>query len=221
MIELKSKYLKHLYKPVTYNSPLKRSLSGYEIELCLIDEQGDVSNESDKIIKGCMTIDKKFPIQEEVSHNMIEITALPHSKVQRTALFLINNVEQALDISEKHNLSCIPLASYPGKFNEKMRKKKRYQYSANAIGVTAYNHFFPRCFGFHYHYALPRGVFNEKREFLNKRDSSRIQHTLLDSYNFLIAADPAITTLSQSSPFEGGNIMERIQGCFIGGVERN
>lgn len=204
MPKMKSKYLHHLYNQVEYDFPLKRSLSGYEIELSLIDEQGDISNDSDKIIKGCRAIDNKFHIQEEVAHNMIEITALPHSKVQRTSLFLINNVEQAMNVCEKHHLACIPLACYPGKFKEKMRKKKRYQYSANAIGKDAYNHFYPRCYGFHYHYALPRGVFNQKQEFLNKHDSSKIQHTLLDSYNFLIAADPALTTLCQSSPFEGG-----------------
>ena len=126
MARILSKYLNHFYEQVKYDSPLKRSLSGYEIELCLIDEHGDVSNDSDKIINGCRAIDKKFHIQEEVAHNMIEITALPSSKVQRTALILINNVEQAMNVCEQHNLSCIPLACYPGKFKEKMRKKKNY-----------------------------------------------------------------------------------------------
>ena len=47
-------------------------------------------------------------------------------------------------------------------------------------------------------------MFSYKKRFLKRIAYSKIKKTLLDSYNFLIAIDPIVTTLTQSSPFEGG-----------------
>jgi len=199
-----SKYIQSLYLPVKYSSPLKRSMSGYEIEMCLVDEKGDVSNDSDKILTDCKKDNKKFPIVEEVAHNMVEIFAMPHAKIHKTAIYLIDNVKKVMDVCEKHNLQMIPLGTYPGKFKSSLRKKKRYMYSAKAVGVAEYSAYFPRCFGFHYHYAMPRGMYNPNQKHVKKKFHSKIMHTFLDSYNMLIAADPALTTLTQSSPFANG-----------------
>jgi hypothetical protein len=179
-------------------------MSGYEIEMCLIDERGDVSQEIDKIMALCKAKDKKFPIVDEVSHNMVEINALPHSRIQKTALYLLDNVKQAQEICLENNLSFMPLGTYPGKFKEKLRKDNRYIYSAKALDEKKYSFFYPRCFGFHYHYTLPRGMFNNKTKFLNNPSRSRVKTTLLSSYNLFIAIDPIITTISQSSPFAEG-----------------
>lgn len=133
-----SKYLKKIYTPSRYKSPLKRSLSGYEIELTLVDEKGDVSNKSQKIIDSCKKLDKNFHVSKEVGKNMVEIVALPDTKIQKTALFLLDNLQTVQIICMDKGLSLLPLGTYPGVFKEKTWKKKRYIYPANAINPEKY-----------------------------------------------------------------------------------
>ncbi|MFH0868187.1 MAG: hypothetical protein V1831_02655 [Candidatus Woesearchaeota archaeon] len=200
----KSKYLAHMYDPAKYSSPLKRSMSGYEMEMCLITEKGDVSNSSETIIEQCKKFDKDFPIKKEVGKNMVEVIAMPYAKIQKSSMSFIRNIRKVLDICEKNNLYLMPLGAYPGTFKEDVWKKKRYLYPAKAIGEKKYFYYYSRLYSFHYHYTLPKGVFDKEKKVLNKKSFSRIGKTVLDSYNLLIAADPIITTLAQSSPFESG-----------------
>jgi len=90
----KSKILADLIKSGRYKTPLKRSLSGYEVELCLVDEHGSVSHDSEKIIADCKKISKKFPISREVGKNMIEVAALPSTDIHKTALYFLDNIHQ-------------------------------------------------------------------------------------------------------------------------------
>lgn len=200
----KSKYLREIAKLKQYKMPLKRSRSGYEIEFNIIDQNGDVNNDSKKIITECKKINKEFPIEKEVGKNMVEITSLPFRKIQKTALYFLENIEVVENICLDNDLFLLPLGTYPGQFKEKSWKKKRYVYPANVIGPDKYYYYYSHCFGFHYHYGLPWGVFDRKAKFLKKTIKSKVKKTLLDSYNFLIAADPVLTIFTQSSPFEGG-----------------
>jgi len=198
----KSKYFSELMNIKKYKVPLKRSMSGYELEYTLIDKNGDVSFNSDDIIKELRKEDKKFPIQYEVGLNMVEIISYPHAKVQKTALNLIDNTIKVIDAAEKHGSQLFPFGTYPGVFKPVIRKGERYAYSSVTIDKKSYEHFYPRCFGYHYHYAAPRGIFDAKKGILNKQFKSTIKNTLIDSYNLLIAADPFVTVFTQSSPFE-------------------
>jgi len=179
-------------------------MSGYEMEFTLVDDRGDVSNRSEEIINTCKEINKNFPISKEVGKNMIEIAALPSTKIQKTALYFIDNIQNVQTICAEKGLSLLPLGTYPGSFKEKVWKKKRYIYPAKVIGDKKYWYYYSHCYGFHYHYSLPKGMFDHKNKFLNVHIKSRIKKTLIDSYNLLIAADPALTTFTQSSPFESG-----------------
>lgn len=193
------------YLPASmYQPPREISHSGFEIEMAIVDENGEISNAADTIVEECKRIDKKFPISEEVGKNMIEIHALPHRRIQKAALFLLDNVETVMRVCEKHVLFLLPLATYPGMFKEQIQQKKRYLYSAKSLDELKYNYFFSHCFGFHYHYSLPRGVVNRETRSLNGKIYTKTKEILLNGYNFLIAADPVITLFSQSSPFEGG-----------------
>ncbi|MBN1896447.1 MAG: hypothetical protein JW789_01835 [Candidatus Aenigmarchaeota archaeon] len=189
--------------------PLKRSLSGYEMEFCLIDGNGDVSNRSDEILAACRKMLKNFPIKKEVARNMVEVTSLPHSRIKKTGLGLMKSIGTLSDVCEKQGLMIMPLGTYPGTFREDMRESVRYAYSAAVLGRSKYEKYYPRCFGFHYHYTLPRGVFDRRAMFPKKPSFSRIKNTMIDSYNLLIAADPALTTFTQSSPFSGGKYYAR------------
>jgi carboxylate-amine ligase len=111
---------------------------------------------------------------------------------------------KTMEKARENKLFLSPLATYPGKFKPKFRDKARYYYSAKAVGEKKYRKYFPRVTGFHYHYELPIGMFNKETQFLNNPPKSRVKKTMIDSYNFLIAADPVLTTLLQSSPFSDG-----------------
>lgn len=199
-----SRYIKARYSPRQHQSPLKVSMSGYEIEFCLIDGEGNVSNASDAVIAAYRKAHKNNAVKEEVAKNMVEVTAIPHKKIQKTALYLIDNVSSVMEICERMSLKLLPLGTYPGSFRADVRYVDRYLYSAMALGRAKYEKYYPRCFGFHYHYAMPKGVFDSKSEFIKSSRFSAVKGTLVDNYNFLIAADPAITTFTQSSPLEGG-----------------
>ena len=120
----KSKYLREIAKLKQYKMPLKRSRSGYEIEFNIIDQNGDVSNDSKKIITECKKINKEFPIEKEVGKNMVEITSLPFRKIQKTALYFLENIEVVENICLDNDLFLLPLGTYPGQFKEKSWKKK-------------------------------------------------------------------------------------------------
>ncbi|NOZ80334.1 MAG: hypothetical protein GXP63_01560 [DPANN group archaeon] len=201
----KSKYLTEMSRPVKYDTPLKRSMSGYEIEMCLIDGRGDVSQEAGKVIERILKQDKDFSITKEAGQNMLEVMVLPHKSIQRTALQLIENVEKVQQVCEDTGLAVLPLGTYPGTFKERIfLSEQRYKMIGKTVGRERFDFYSSHCYGFHYHYALPKGTYNEKEGFVNNNIYSKIKTTLIDSYNFMIAADPMMTTLAQSSPFEGG-----------------
>ena len=61
-----------------------------------------------------------------------------------------------------------------------------------------------RATGFHHHYTLPKSVFDAKNKTLKLMRRSKLERSMVGSYNFEIAADPALTLLMQSSPFYQG-----------------
>lgn len=189
---------------------MKRSKTGYEIELAILDSKGNISSKVDDIIKKSKKKFPDVPLAKEVAKHMLEIHSFPSVTVQNTALSLIENVEKIIEISNKMDCYLFPLGTYPGVFKPHLRKVKRYTISANVLGKEKYEYFFPRCYGFHCHYTMPRGVFDFKKGFLKERIiKSRVKQTLIDSYNILIAIDPALTTLLQSSPFVEGRYIAK------------
>ncbi|HZX20370.1 MAG TPA: hypothetical protein VFF13_05130, partial [archaeon] len=65
------------------------------------------------------------------------------------------------------------------------------------------------CAGFHFHYTLPKGVFDAKKKFLKPLYGSKTKQTMIDSFNLLVAVDPASTALMQSSPFIDGKFLAK------------
>ncbi len=186
--------------------PLKRSLSGLEIEVKTLNSDGYIINGSDTIMKECKKINKKITIVKEFSSDMVELCSFPSVKVQNTLLNVLNNLHTVIDIAEKNDMIIYPLGLYPGSFKPDIRKSKYYQFKSSYIhnkklaeSVTTS--------AFHYHYTLPRGVFDHKKKFLKFQMAPKIKQTLLDSYNMAIAMDPAMITFFQSSPLLHGKYM--------------
>tara|TARA_Y100000031_G_C8223053_1_gene386936 strand:- start:355 stop:1686 length:1332 start_codon:yes stop_codon:yes gene_type:complete len=182
--------------------PLKRSLAGLEIEMFVLDNQGKVVSKADELIKATKKINKKCNIVKEMMLDIVEFGAFPSVKVQNTGTDLLNNLSNALEAASKLDLRLFPLATYPGKFNPESRKEGHYGIKTKIwgekLGIEG------RCTGFHFHYEMPKGVFNKRTKFIKEMVRSKNKEALLHSYNCLIALDPVFTTLMQSSPYYQG-----------------
>ena len=182
--------------------PLKRSLSGLEIEMFILDNQGKVVNKADELMKHTKKINKKCNIVKEMMTNIVEFGAFPSIKVQNTGTDLLNNLSNALEAAQKLDLRLYPLATYPGKFEPESRKDGHYGIKTKIwgekLGIEG------RCTGFHFHYEMPKGVFNKRTRFIKEMVRSKNKEALLHSYNSLIAMDPVFTTFMQSSPYYQG-----------------
>lgn len=180
--------------------PLKRSRSGFEVEFHLLNSRGEIEPSAHKLLKLVKEKKPKLPIIGECAMDMIEIHSFPKIGVYSTALNLVMHVETVLEMAEREGFHLYPFALYPGKYKPRTVRKKWYLMKEKVFGKDRFKNAL-RCAAFHYHYTLPRGVFDKKRMRLKRLFDSKIKQTLVDSYNMLIAMDPILTTFMQSSPF--------------------
>ena len=186
--------------------PLKKSLSGAEIEVQLLDNKGYIANKADFLIKECRKHDRSKLFYKESSRHMVEFSSFPTLKVQNVMIDLLDKLQVLLEVAHKNDLVIFPLAMYPGKFNPKMRQKLKYKYQEQVLGKVKFA-YTGKCSSFHFHYTLPRSVFDNKSKFLRPLMNSKLKESLIDSYNLGIAMDPALLTLMQSSPFIDGRFL--------------
>lgn len=186
--------------------PLKKSLTGFEIELFIIDRQGKIVNAADNILNKAKK-DKRAALKKENSLSMIEIASYPNEMVPDTMSHLLDELDYAIQIAEKFDTLLCPLGLYPGRFNPIMRNDLKYEIKKSIFGKQKYK-IEARCAGFHCHYTLPRGIFDSQIMALKLLVHSKIKDSFVNSYNMMIAADPALTCFMQSSPF--------YQGKYIG-----
>ena len=185
--------------------PLKRPLTGLEIELFTINRQGKIVNAADSILNKAKK-DNKLVLKKENSFSMIEIASYPDEMVPDTMKHLLEELEYATKITKKMDVLLCPLGLYPGRFNPIMRNDLKYEIKKSIFGKQKYK-IEARCAGFHCHYTLPRGVFDSQIRALKLIINSKIKDSFVNSYNMMIAADPALTCFMQSSPFYQGTYM--------------
>ena len=186
-------------------SPLKRSTLGFEVEFFILDKNGKMVNDADHLLKkiGEKKNNSNVDVTKEMSKNLIEVGSYPDVQSANTLKALIENLKVLLYTAEEENLTICPLGTYPGKFVPKIRTSNRYN-DYNAVFGKEHVDMGGQCVGYHFHYALPWGVFDSKKKTLKKLINSKNKQSLVNSYNFLVAADPALTAFMQSSPFFQG-----------------
>ena len=178
----------------------KNSLMGVEIELFTLDHNGHITSGADTVMKKVKKTFPKADITKECGKSMIEIRSSPYFNLGDTIEELLKHLECSLYCAEKEGLKIFPLGTYPGKNNPEMRKDKTYNIKRQILGERRFK-IAGRCIGFHCHYTLPRGVFNLKHMNIRNLVYSKHKQSMVDSYNLLIAIDPALTTFMQSSPY--------------------
>src|SRR3989338_1577872 len=186
--------------------PLKKSLTGFEVELFTVDREGYLAHAADFLLKKARQDKRDFNIKKEISLNMIEVASYPSEMIPRTMDYLLEELEYLTGIAERYNVLLCPLATYPGRYTPIMRTDRRYEIKKSIIGSRRYK-IEGMCSGFHCHYDLPKGIFDSQLRDLKMLVRSKIKDSLVNSYNFMIAADPELTCFMQSSPFYQGRLI--------------
>jgi len=199
--------------------PLKKSKLGFEIECHIIDKEGYPQNRSPDILKAVKEKDETVPIIQECGNNFFELTTIPSVQTYNPALHLIDSLEKVHQIIDEMGLMIYPFGTYPQKFPILYGTKETYNLQKKIFGEKF--DLLPNSAGFHCHYSLPKGVFDEKKKNLRLMIDSKLTRSFVSSYNFSIAADPAMTLFAQSSPFfDGKNVSKDMKNLlYRGGVK--
>ena len=95
--------------------PLKRSMTGLETELHIIDNEGNLSYEGFNLIT---KIKEKYPeidVVKECGLNMIETGCYPHMNAYNPAIEMIDTIEKIIEVAKENKLRVYPFGTYPGK----------------------------------------------------------------------------------------------------------
>ncbi|MBU1018303.1 hypothetical protein KKA33_04730 [Patescibacteria group bacterium] len=186
------------------NRPLKRSMSGFEIESHIIDKRGNISYDGYKLYKKIL---KKFPdltieIEKECGKSMIELGCFPDINMYNPAINILETLKKINDYIKSKGYRLFPFATYPGKMKARFTPDKsgKYKIQEKIFGPKQFE-YATKVVGFHYHYTLPKNVFDEDSKSLKFLKVSKLKRSMMNSYNFEIAIDPIFTVLTQSSPF--------------------
>ncbi len=178
----------------------KKAFVGFEAELFTIDSGGKVIGGSDVLLAAARKVNRSFNIKEECATNLIEIATKPYEAVPDTTANLLRYLDFLIKLSENSGMYLCPLGTYPGSYKPFMRQGKRYAVKREIFGASCFM-IAGRVAGFHCHYSLPKGVYDFDLKILKMLINSAAQEGMIGSYNLMIAADPALTTFLQSSPF--------------------
>lgn len=179
-----------------------KSTLGLEVEFFLIDKNGNITNNADKIIGRARKADANAAIIKEIGEDMLELGSEPSTKVSVSAASLLKNMNIAVKAASQEKTLLLPMATYPAEFVPAMRDTGLYSVKkkifADKFEIAG------RCVGFHLHHALPEGSFDATSKNLKAKLSEKAKRSLVQAYNFSIALDPVLTTFMQSSPFYQG-----------------
>lgn len=193
---------------------------GLESELFVIDKDGMVVNGADNILKQVDTLAKKHTVTKECAKNIIELGSVPDPERESVVHSFLGELRLLQDSAQQKGYALLPLGTYPGAFSPGMRTDKRYQVQVSIFGKQRFLNA-GRCCGFHFHYEMPKGVFNAQQKMLKTLNDSKHQEYLVHAFNTMVALDPVLTTFMQSSPFYQGKHLAKDSRVLVyrGGAE--
>jgi carboxylate-amine ligase len=185
-----------------------RAKTGLEVEFFIVDKEGRICNEADRILSHIKTRGLGYEVVKECTYSFIELGVYPLIYVRNVASKFLDDLSGVLEVVEDMNLGLFPLAIYPGEYEPRMRKGGWYGVKGRIFGSERWT-LAGRCTGFHFHYSLPRGIFSYGGGSLVEHATRREKQKALNSYNFAIAADTALTAFTQSSPIMNGRFLAK------------
>jgi len=178
-------------------------MTGIETEFHLIDTEGRISPRASEVIHALRKRHPDIRVVPEIGKNMIEFNSYPDVYPDNPALDLMRSLELASQVCEEKGVMMYPFGTYPGRFKPEFTDKPVYALKKKIFG-PARSEILCRTAGFHHHYTLPKGVFDSRKKEVRLMKKSKLERTMISSYNLEIAADPVLTLLTQSSPFYQG-----------------
>lgn len=190
-----------LIKHIPHVSDLTLSkMFGIELELFLVDRDGKICNDADKVISRLKNKLLDTEIKQECGKSMVEISSFPHISTAEVFGKFLTDYETMLYDIEKNELGLYHYGCYPGKNTTIVRESQRYSAKSSVFGIKEFTNE-SKCAGFHCHYTLPKNSFNELMNFFYFDIKNTSKNRILNLFNLYIALDPALTTFMQSSPY--------------------
>lgn len=193
---------------------------GLESELFILDKNGSIASGADTILKQVNTRAKEHTITKECAKNIIELGSVPNSERESVVQSFLRELQLLKDAANTCGYKLLPLGTYPGIFAPSMRTDTRYRVQVDIFGKQRFLNA-GRCCGFHFHYEMPKGVFDAQEKMLKTLNDSKHQEYLVHAFNTMVALDPVLTTCMQSSPFYQGKHLAKDSRVLVyrGGAE--
>ena len=188
--------------------------SGFEMEMFTLDKEGYVAHAGTEIIEAAKKQYKEIYVTKEAGRHMIEIGVSPNSSAKKCLSEAVYTLEKCWELAGKRNLLLYPFATYPGRFDPKIRKSVWYDIQKKILGEDKFM-ITGIAAGFHFHFSASPTVCSARKGGIVSRPEARESETFMAGYNFLIAADPALTTFMQSSPFVQGKSLAKDSRMLI------
>jgi len=179
---------------------------GLEQEIFLVEPSGLPSARADEFLAACRSLarpsaDARCPEPECVTW-MVEAATPPATSLAALGREYLASLELALRGAREVGLRLYPFATYPLPVTPRVRDEPRYRLQARVLGEERFLQA-GRCAGVHLHLELPPGVLDRHLGVSPAADPASVAE-LLGLYNLATALDPALLTLSRSSPFFEG-----------------
>lgn len=193
---------------------------GLEAELFVVDQSGNIVAGADTILKKINDSTTKHTVTKECAKNIIELGSVPSPERSAVTKSFLTELQLLQNTARAQGYHVLPLGTYPGTFAPSMRTDKRYRIQVDIFGKQRFLNA-GRCCGFHFHYEMPKGVFDTNKKMLKNLNDSKHQEYLVHAFNTLVALDPVLTTFMQSSPFYQGKHLAKDSRVLVyrGGVE--
>jgi len=120
---------------------ITKTTVGLETEFFTINSEGTLVDTSDKLFSSLEKNNKKLfnHAHHEFALSMFEFISDPADSVPQLSKNYLENLRGVVEIGEREGIHLLPLASYPGKTNSKIRPKKWYAGLSAVFGKKTYN----------------------------------------------------------------------------------
>ncbi len=184
-----------------------RPLCGLELEQFLLNADGSICFDAPPVLKDA---EERRPghFQKEVGTHMMEIVTKPHRDYSLVLDDLNESLIELQAVTLKRKKIVYPFATYPGAYEPRINPNLWYSIKQAILGEDKFA-MSGKCVGFHQHVSLPARSYEPKRRVLITGTDEEADSQTVSAYNLLIAADPALTTFMQSSPFIQGSYLAK------------
>jgi len=172
---------------------------GLETEMLTIDSEGKLVEGGPAVIKAAKKSRIAKYVEKELSKAQVELLAKEKRSVKAVASAYLDNLHELVETAKKEGYHLLPLGTHPGRVVPKLERNDWYDSLRMVLEEDVFTE--GRICGFHFHYTLPEGIVARDTQQIKTVRRSQAREIFLQQYNFLLAADPAILTFCQSSPF--------------------